>query len=158
MADRPEPLTWLALQDVRALVESIRVDAGFHTDIGGGLILTDRSRLKLQGDAPVTLIVAGDLVDDPSASGNRTTALDMDVSVEVAVPFGLDNAELIAHRARADLVQVFKTSLRDRTEGFRKFVVTGSSFSSDADEQGITFTLVQVTARAGLTETVSPAA
>lgn len=157
MADVDEPLTWQALQVVRDLVVGITTAAGYRTDLGLGQIFTDRSQLKLEGTQPITVIVAGDVVVNPDASGQRTTADDMDVTVEVAIPFESDNAELVAHRARADLVRAFKTDLRGRVQGFRSFAVTGSGFSSDADEKGLKFTLVQVTARAGLTETATPA-
>lgn len=157
VADTDEPLTWQALQVIRELVEGITTDAGYRTDLGLGTVITDRSRLKLQGNTPITLIVAGEVVVNPDASGQRTTADDMDVTVEVAIPFESDNVELVAHRARADLVRAFKTDLRGRVAGFRSFAVTGSGFSSDADDKGLKFTLVQVTARAGLTETATPA-
>ena len=157
MADIDEPLTWQALQVVRELVEGITVAGGYYTDLGAGTIVTDRSRLKLEGLAPITVIVAADVAVNPDASGPRTSASDMDVTIEVAVPFEAESPELIAHRARADLIRALKTSLRGRLEGFRSFDVTSSGFSSDADEKGLQYTLVQVTARAGLSETATPA-
>ena len=152
-----EPISWEALQAIKGLLQKIDGSTGWHTAIGQGVILTDRSRLKLEGNAPVTLVVAGELGVSAAASSGRTTVSEMDLTIEVAVPFGSDNPELMAHRARADIVRALGVDLRGLAVRFNKLDITSSRFLSDADEAGTPFTLAQVTARAGLTETHAPA-
>lgn len=153
-----EPITWEALQVIKARVLTIRTANNFRTDIGAGLILTDRARLDLDQHEAVMLIVAGDIEDLEAGSNERIRNVDMDVTLEFAVRFESEDPELVAHRARADIVRALAQPLsRDELKCLRTLVITGSRFAQDADEKGIPFTLAQVTARAGLTERHAPA-
>lgn len=153
-----EPITWEALQVIKARVLAIRTTNDFRTDLGAGLILTDRSRLDLDQHEAVMLIVAGDIEDIEAGSNERIRNVDMDVTLEFAVRFESEDPELVAHRARADIVRALAQPLsRDELKCLRTLVITGSRFAQDADEKGIPFTLAQVTARAGLTERHAPA-
>lgn len=153
-----EPITWEALQVIKARVLAIRTANDFRTDIGAGLILTDRARLDLDQQGAVMLIVAGDIEDLEAGSNERIRNVDMDVTLEFAVRFESEDPELVAHRARADIVRALAQPLsRDELKCLRTLVITGSRFAQDADEKGIPFTLAQVTARAGLTERHAPA-
>ena len=153
-----EPITWEALQVIKARVLAIRTANDFRTDLGAGLILTDRARLDLDQHEAVMLIVAGDIEDLEAGSNERIRNVDMDVTLEFAVRFESEDPELVAHRARADIVRALAQPLsRDELKCLRTLVITGSRFAQDADEKGIPFTLAQVTARAGLTERHAPA-
>ena len=147
-----EPLTWQALELIKARVETIRIENGFHTDLGLGLVTLDTGRDADGG--LMTLIAATDIPIDDTGSGNRTTRGQMDVVVEFYVPFGDDDvAELIAHRARADLVRVLRAPLRGALKGIENLVVTGSRIGSPEETAGVV--VAQVTARVDLTETSS---
>lgn len=153
-----EPITWEALQLIKARVMTIRTSGDYFTDLGAGEILTDRSRLKLEGQAAVMLIVAGDIEANAAGSNERIKNSDMDVTLEYAIRFESEDPELVAHRARADIVRALAQPLtRDELKCLRTIEITGSRFAQDADEKGIPFTLAQVTARAGLTERHAPA-
>ncbi|WP_447940100.1 hypothetical protein [Pseudoxanthomonas mexicana] len=148
----------MALQVLRARIAGITIANGYRTDLGAGVILTDRSELTLESQESVTLIVAGDIEDIEASSSDRIKNSDMDVTFECAIRFDSENTELVAHRARADIVRALAQPLsRDETQCFRSIALTGSRFAQDADEKGIPFTLAQVTARAGLTERFAPA-
>ena len=153
-----EPITWEALQLIKQRLTQISVANGYRTDLGVGEILTDRARLSLQTQESVTLIVAGDVDTDPDTSNARITNSDMDVTLEFAIRFEAESPELVAHRARADIMQAMSQPLtRDELKCMRSLEITGSRFAQDADEGAILFTLAQVTARAGLTERHAPA-
>lgn len=153
-----EPTSWQALQAIKALVQGITVANRYRTDIGAGVIITDRSRLKLEGDTPVTLIVAEDIEENASLSAATTANSDMDFTIEVAVPFGAEDPELVAHRVAADLRWMLRRSMRNAPEGVRSLKSDlRVTFSSDVTEDAISFVLAQVAARAGLTETYPPA-
>ena len=153
-----EPITWEALQFIKARVAAIRTADGYFTDLGAGEILTDRSRLKLEGQSAVMLIVAGDIEANATGSNERIKNSDMDVTLEYAIQFESENPELLAHRARADIVRALAQPLsRGELQCLRLIEITGSRFAQDADEKGLPFTLAQVTARAGLTERHAPA-
>ncbi len=149
-----EPVTWLTAEGLKAEVQRITATNDYLTDIGDGEIVLDRSHLKL-GNVPVTLIVVGDVVPKDNGQGKGVLNSEMDISLEVAVPYGVENPELIAHRARADLVRMLLSLANRFVPGLGSLLITGSSFDGGATDAGISFTLAQVTARAGLTETYS---
>lgn len=149
-----EPVSWLTLESYREEVLKITPANGYLTAIGDGQIILDRAKLTLS-DVPVTLITAGDIVPKEGAQGRGVMSSDMDISFEVAVPFDTENAELVAHRARADLIRMLLSAANRFVAGRGSIVITGSAIDSDANAAGISFTLAQVTARAGLTETYS---
>lgn len=151
-----EPITWRAIQSIKAMLQGIAAGDVYYTDIGAGIILDDRSQLVLSGEV-ATVITAGDFDENEDASGPRTSISSMDLTIEVAVPFGVDNAELVAHRAAADIRRALRTSLRNAPARFRKLQVTGTSFGAGTDDQGEPFTLAQVSARADLAEQATPA-
>ena len=149
-----EPVSWLTLESLRQEVLGILPAHGYLTDLGAGIVVLDRSKLKL-ADEPVTLITAGDLVPVDNGQGRSVLNSEMDISFEAAVPFGVTNPELMAHRARADLVRMLLSLAKRVVPGRGSLLITGSSIDSAVDTKGTPFTLAQVTARAGLTETYS---
>lgn len=146
-----EPVTWEALQVVADRVRSITVANGYRTDLGTGTVATDPSELEDSPQQPFTLIVGGDITDNPDTSGKRTANSEMDITIEFAVPFAVeDNAELIAHRAMADIVRCIRGGVRNEAAGLRSLRIVSRRLGTPAD--GATQVIAQVLARAGLTE------
>lgn len=150
-----EPLSWQALQDIGALLDAIAVDHGYHTDLGTAKRYFDRSQ-QYETDEPFVVILADDIKTREGSSGKRQLTSDMNIVVQYAIPFGVDNAELVAHRGRADIVRCLMTNLRGKSLGFTDLVVTGSSIT-DAPAAGSNLVIAQVEARASLSETPVPA-
>ncbi len=149
-----EPLTWLVLQHLNTLVRKITVANGYRTDIGNALVINDRSQIP-ESAAPFTLIVGTDTSFDEARQGRRTTGSDMDIVIELSLPYGTDNAELVAHRARADFITAAEGWQRDAPVGFNNFTLSGARIGTPED--GSAIVIAQVSARAGLSETKSPA-
>ena len=151
-----EPISWLALELVKERLQVVTIAAGYHTDIGVGQITLDRRQeRKIEGEV-ITLITGGDFTDKPDSSGPRTTVTEMDVNIEVIVPFAADdNPDLIAHRARADVLRALRSGIKGEAQGLRSLKTTGSGFVVGND--GGAVVIVQVSARAGLAETSQPA-
>jgi len=157
-----EPLSWRALEALREALRGVTRSNGYHTDIGAGRIVLDDSEVDGDGtDEAVLLIDASDL--DGIAGGRGHNSAGMEITFEFVVPRTREvNAKLQAHRGCADLVRAltFKTSGRDTAlpPGFRSFELTGGRLRGFTDEdEGASFVIAQVTARAGLTHTQSPA-
>ena len=150
-----EPVTWLALQMVEAMVREITVANGYHTDIGLGLVTLD-TRQEVEGDQLRTTIAATAVPINESASGPRTVKSDMDFVIEVSVPFTSDEIpELVAHRARADVIRALRGDFRGGAIGVNSLHVTGARLGTPDD--GAAAVIAQVSARAGLTESKPPA-
>lgn len=146
-----EPITWEALQVIADRVRTITLANGYRTDLGLGTVATDPSALEDNPSQPFTLIVGGAIADNPDTSGKRTTNSEMDVTIEFAVPFAIeDNAELLAHRALADIVRCIRGGVRNEARGLRSLRLVSRSIGTPAD--GATQVIAQVLARAGLTE------
>ena len=81
------------------------------------------------------------------------------IVIEVSVPFDVDDGpQRLAHRARSDLMRALvplRKDIKTRPQGVNSFAITGSTVGQPDD--GASVVLVQVTARAGLTESTSPA-
>lgn len=150
-----EPITWQALQLVEAMVRGITVANGYRTDIGLGEVTLD-TRQTGESDGIRTTIAATDFAINEQASGLRVLKTDMNFVVEVSIPFGLfDVPELVAHRARADLIRALRDDFRGQVHGINSLQITGSRVGNPDD--GSDAVIAQVTARAGLTESKPPA-
>ena len=150
-----EPITWRALQYVEQLLGAVTVANGYHSDLGTGAITLDTGRQPDEGQ-PMTLIAATDVEILEDSSSPRTTNSRMGVVVEFYAPFAVGaNAELLAHRARADIVRVLRRDVRGAPEGIRRIAVTGSSIGSPEEAAGLV--IAQVTATVDLTETTATA-
>jgi hypothetical protein len=153
-----EPVTWQLLEHVRDAIKLIKVSRGFRTDIGNSVVALEASQLP-EDDAPATLVLALDIPVNEESSTKTTVSSDMDIVIEVTVPFSAhENAQLVAHRARADVIKALiplRKELRERPRFIRNFQITGSSIGQPDD--GASVVIAQVTARAGLTESQSPA-
>ena len=135
------------------MLERITVENGFYTDLGLSLIALDPRQKPEEG--AIYTAIASSLFPTEDAS-SRTVRSTMEIVIETTLPFELDeNPELLAHRARADIVSVIRNNFRNQAIGITSLVVTGSQLSQPED--GAAAVIAQVTARAGLTETQLPA-
>ena len=150
-----EPLTWLALEALKALVASITITGGYHTDLGLAPVYLDRSQNQDE-NAAFMVIIASDVLPIAAKSNQNIRASTMDVTSEFCIPVDLTNAELLAHRGLADLSDVFGNDLRGLVPGFTKLELTGSRITS-AVEPGSSLVIAQVSARATLSESKTPA-
>jgi hypothetical protein len=152
-----EPLTWRAVQEVKTLLQSIDGSSGWHTDIGTHPIHDDRT-VQPDTSAPFTVIVADEITTAETATGRsrRTLSGDQELVIECAVPAGDANAELVAHRARADIVRALCADLRGAAPGFRTLTIVSTRIT-DAVLAGTELVIAQVLVRASLTESQLPA-
>jgi hypothetical protein len=151
-----EPLTWLAVEALKAMVASITIDAGYHTDLGLAPVYLDRSQ-NAEAAGAFTVIIANEISPIEEKSGNKTLTSTMDITAEYCLPVEtITNPELLAHRGRADLVRVFLTDLRGQQPGLTKLQITGTRITS-AVEPGSALVIAQVSARATLSESKTPA-
>ena len=150
-----EPLTWRALQHIVERLEQITVANGFYSDLGASDVTLDTGRQPDSGSR-MTLVAATDVEVVDESSGRRTTSSRMGVIVEYYAPFDAGvNPELLAHRARADIVEVLRTDVRGAPDGVRGIRVTGSLIGSPEEAAGLV--IAQVTAEVDLTETTATA-
>ena len=152
------PTSWQVLQHVEAALKLITVARGFYTDLGTHVIALEPDQ-QPAGDVLHTVVIGTDLPVNEDTSTRSHTRSDMDILIEVSVPFDADEGpQLLAHRARADLMRALvplRKNIKDRPQGINSFSITGSVVGQPDD--GASVVLVQVTARAGLTESTSPA-
>lgn len=153
-----EPVSWEVLLHVQAALGAIKAEDGFYTDIGTAPILVDATRLPAD-DQLHTFIYATDAEVNEGGSTKGATSFGQELVVETAVPFGVDdNPFLFAHRVRADLFRALVTlrkGIKERPLGVTTFELLAASI--DPPEGGAAVILVQVLARASLTERLSPA-
>lgn len=150
-----EPVSWQALERVKSMLQGIAVAAGYFTDLGAGEITLDTAQ-KPVGAQFHTVVAAGDMPVDESASGNRFVKGEMEIVIEVSIPFEADEvAELLAHRARADVIRALRAGARGAATGITSLQITGSRIGPP--DTGAAAVIAQVTARAGLTESMPPA-
>lgn len=155
MADLPEPLTWMVVNEIKAMISAIRLEAGYWTNLGRGPIHLDRKQRPETTEAYVS-IFAGEVV--PNGGGKNSVKSDMDITIEYVIPFvdSIASPELLAHRGRIDIVRALKAALRGRVEGFLDLELIGTGIG-DAVVDGSSLVVAQVTARAGLSESFVPA-
>ena len=151
-----EPISWQVLEWLKARIEAIRVDDGYLTDIGAGPIALDRESMP-EEDAATTIVLGTDFAPTEGKSTKKTHVGGMDITIEFQVPYASTESPMkLAHRARSDLLRVLSGDLFNAPPGFRSLDITGSSITPP--EGGATSVVAQVTARAGLSEPLSPAA
>ena len=156
MADPATPVSWAALELIQQRLAGVTVARGYYTDLGAGVITLDPREQRQASASIFTLITGEAIADNESASGTRTTVSDMEIVIEAVIPFtASENPALIAHRVRADLYRALRDGVRDTALGLRSLKTTGSSFTVGTDGEAVV--IAQVTARAGLAETIPPA-
>ena len=152
------PTTWQVLQHVEAALKLITVARGFYTDLGSHDIALEPDQVP-ESEVLHTVVIGSDLPVTEDTSTRSHTHSTMEILIEVSVPFEVDEGpQQLAHRARADVMRALvplRKNIKDRPQGVNSFVITGSTVGQPDD--GASVVLVQVTARAGLTESISPA-
>lgn len=151
-----EPITWRALEALRAMLAVVRIADGYHTDLGLAPVHLDRGQ-NVDANEAFTVIIANEITAVDEKSNRNILASAMDITVEYCIPVtGAGNAELLAHRGRADVVRVLMNDLRGQVQGFNKLQITGTRITS-AIEPGSSLVIAQVSARAALSESTTPA-
>ena len=152
------PVSWQLLEHVRDAVRLIQPSRGFLTDIGLHPVALEASQLPDEGE--LSTLILGTSIPINEENSTRSTVLSrMSVFIEVAVPFAeQDNAQQQAHRARYDLVRALiplRKHIKERPKGVTDFAITGIEIGQPDD--GAAVILVQVSARADLVESITPA-
>lgn len=148
------PVSWQTLQSLKQRIALITRDGGYMTDTGLGQIVTDRTQLPEQGDS--VLIVGGNF--RRTDASKKALNEDMDVTIERGIWLGdgaTPDPEFEAHCTRVDLMRALSIVMRDAPLGLR-VTVGEDSFIGDPPD-GSNYLIVQVTARAGLSELFPPA-
>lgn len=157
MADVTEPASWQLVEFVAGRVRGISSTAGYYTDLGAGLIITDDSDVDDGGDSAATIIAVDRIT--PAIKGGRHVSSTAELVIEFSVPRGdgLTNPHKLVHRARNDLVRALTFKDRDLPRFISAFEITDTQLADVADDAGSTSVIAQVTARAGLVELATPA-
>lgn len=151
------PVTWQLLEHVRDALKLITVARGYSTDLGLGVVALEAAQLPEEG-VPSTLIIGSEIPVNEEASTRTTTKSEMDIVIEFAVPFDNSDAQLVAHRARSDVMRALvplRKHIKERPLCVTSFAITGSRIGQPED--GASVVIAQVTARAGLIESQTPA-
>jgi hypothetical protein len=153
-----EPITWQALLQFQSAIKLIEISRGYHTDLGLGVVALEGDQLP-EAEEAHTVILATELPANEDASATSVISGDMEVVIEFSVPFAAtENAQLLAHRARADVIRAvigLKRRIREMPFRLNRIAITGSRIGQPED--GASVVIAQVTARAGLTESFAPA-
>lgn len=150
-----EPLSWLALEALKTMLASIKIISGYHTDLGLAPVYLDRAQ-TVDANSAFTVVIANEIATLEEKSNRNILASAMDLTVEYCIPVSIVNPELLAHRGRADLLRVLMSDLRGKPQGFTSLQITGSRITS-AVEPGSSLVIAQVSARAALSESKTPA-
>lgn len=150
-----DPASWQLLEALQDIVSGITVANGYLSDLGLQPVVLDDADLG-EEDAG-TVIEAGDIT--VTSQSTEHVNYDLDVLVEFGIPRGLPgtNAKRLIHCATLDLARALLIKPRDLPRCVRTFEQTAARMVSGEDASGASFLVAQVTARAGLTETKSPA-
>lgn len=150
-----EPASWQALQLLRTRLQDIRLDNGYHTDLGAGAIHLERRQAREEA-APFTLVVATAIDPVPDASGTYVEVSALNWSIEYVLPLDSDGdpgPDLLAHRGRADVVRALKGDLRAESVRLSNLRIDGCEITGDTDARGASVVITQVTGRIDVTET-----
>lgn len=153
-----EPASYELLQALKARLQLISQANGYRTDIGADVRI-DGSEITFDG-APVVQVVMGRIerLSDEKKSTPRYRSSAADIGVQATVPCTAATAQLVGHRARADLLRaLFDTAvdLPKQDDGMAtSIVVRSEEILNRAD--GANAIVVQITASAGLTERINP--
>jgi hypothetical protein len=148
---RQEPLTWRALEAIKALVQRVRAADGYYTDLGSNVSLEAPS-----ADANVERVVivspTDDLSDARASRGLRGPGAisgTMTVVVEYSIPATRTDAMRQAHRGRADLVRVLRDDPALLPARITSLTITGRQILQPEDMPCV---ITQITLSVGLSE------
>lgn len=152
-----EPITWQLVEWIAARMKLIDGGEGWHTSIDANAICTERAQLRDRASHPQLLVSTGEINIDAEQSGQRTTALSIELIVQYMVPMraGLES-EKLAHRALADMRRALQGAVtREAPLKLRHITVNSCSVLPDAE--GAHSIFAQVIAQAGVSESLPPA-
>ena len=148
-----EPITWRALEALAALLSTVLVANGYRTDMGANVTLEPYQ--QQQDSGPRLVIVAGTIETVQEKSTPRRTQSEMPITFEYQLPADFEDAQLQAHRGRADLKQALTSASAALPKGCSAFRIESATVIQP--EQGAKEVVAQVTARAVLEE-INPSA
>ena len=152
-----EPASWQLVEYIRDVLRGITIANGYRTDLGAGAIVVDDDEAPDDRDAAATVV---EVTTVPVSGSSRSHVnSDADITVEFGIPRNgaTTNPKLLAHRARADIVQALMVDERSLPQFIRSLGLVDAELYQASDHSGAAYVIAQVTARAGLTETKSPA-
>jgi hypothetical protein len=129
-----EPLSWQTLDVIAAAMTVISIANGYHTDAGANV---DREQLVIDSESTPTLPRLAVVEDSwtPNASLSGAGSGDQLVLIEGAADAEAADAELAAHRLRADIVRAALGITRQAFSGLTPGGVTKIEVTG---ERGIT--------------------
>lgn len=146
-----EPITWQALVAIQGFLSRIQVVNGYFTDAG---LQVDLEPFQVDGEttsASSLRVVEDDT--DAFEDGRDVRTGEVNVLIECYIPVTDDNAQLNAHRIRADVVKAIPTRSRDLPQNIHTVSVTGRRIFQRPN--GFPFVVTQVSLRIGLVEPAS---
>jgi hypothetical protein len=153
-------MTEVGLQHVVALLKTISEADGFFSDLGLGYITTEPTQ-KPSSAQTYTVVFDTEMVPDEARQGPRTAVDNMSVTIEVIVPVSGASAPRkpsnVARRAIADIRRAIRLQQVVRPPGVNSIAITGGQRIVLEDERFTDSIVAQVTARVGLSESISPA-
>lgn len=146
-------LSWQVIQALAERLQIIRTANGFRTDIGARVVTETGQRL---GDDELAVSVLCTGIPVQSARGSILSS-QMEVVLQVELRAGRADAQFLAHAALADLAQALPTKQRPigLPEYCTNFEIADRRIFSRPE--GADLVIVQVTARADLSEKTTPA-
>lgn len=152
---KTEPITWQLVQFLCERVRRIDGTAGWHTDIGAGLVLDDDTQYDARRRVPAVIVDVPSLSPLPERSGQRTKTYSVEITLVYAHPVaGGTPAKLTAHRALADLRQCLMGNLRDAPLRIGTVDISDSRVETAEGSEAV---LAHVSAQATVSETIPPA-
>lgn len=102
-----EPLTYRSMQWILQLMQTIRINAGFHTDLGANVSLTPVNLDDDYDALPAAHVITAQ--DDISLEGTsqRNKRIRLPVLVEAYIYALASQGPLLAHRVFNDLIDIF---------------------------------------------------
>jgi hypothetical protein len=152
-----EPLSETVLQAVVGMLQQITVANGYFTDLGTGRITTEPTQQSESNEPYIALTETEITV---TQLGQRTVSSDMLITIEAIVPCAGASRKPAntARRAREDILRALRSPLRARLPGLRSIAPEKTQRIVFDDERFSNSVICQVTARAGLSESIQPAA
>lgn len=148
-----EPISWQALQSIGEFLGKIKKTDGYYTDAGLNVEYEPYQLDALDGQGLGILRVVEDDTD-AFEDGRDARTGEVNVLIECYISVTDADAQLQAHRIRADVVKALPTRSRDLPVGIHTVTIGGRRIFQRPN--GFPFIVVQVSLRVGLVESASP--
>lgn len=145
-----EPISWQALVAVQGFLQRIKSSDGYFTDAGNQV---DLEPFQIDGESTASSLRVVEDDTDAFEDGRDVRTGEINILIECYIPVTDDNAQLQAHRIRADVVKSIPTRSRDLPPNIHTVSVTGRRIFQRPN--GFPFVVTQVSLRVGLIETAS---